>query len=156
MEKVAASFVSILIGTPLYVPWLFARFGKYKRWYLAYFAPPFMWNKAIFAWPASTGFVVLPVIGLLPISSDLRTLILGIIGVSGVLVGFLMMLWTPRWAKPIWQRYLEDNYDWLEIRRVFIPHWRQMDRSTWNTLMDSEEGIDELVRLAREEKYGYL
>ena len=155
MEKVAASFVSILLGASLYIPWIFARLGKYKRWYLAYFAPPFMWNRAIFAWPASAGFVILPIIGLLPISPDLRTLILGIVGVTGVLIGFLMMLWPPEWAKPTWQNYLEDKYSWLEIRRVFIPYWRQMDRQTWNRLMDSKEGIDELVRMAREKAYGY-
>jgi hypothetical protein len=62
-----------------------------------------------------------------------------------------MILWQPRWAKPDWQRYLEDNYSWSEIRNVLIPYWRQMDRSTWNTLMDSEEGIDKLVRMARKE-----
>ena len=155
MEQAAASIVSILIGAPLYLPWIFARLGKYKQWYLAYFAPPFMWGKAIYAWPMSAFFIFTPIIGLLPITPESRTLVWGIIGVIGVILGFLMILWPPRWAKPTWQNYLEDKYSWLEIRKVFIPYWRQMDRSTWNTLMDSEEGIDELVRIAREKTYGY-
>ncbi|MFZ1396769.1 MAG: hypothetical protein WAS33_07725 [Candidatus Promineifilaceae bacterium] len=155
MEKAAASIVSILIGAPLYLPWIFARLGKYKRWYLAYFAPPFMWGKAIYAWPMSAFFISTPIIGLLPITPESRTLVWGIIGIIGVILGFLMILWQPKWAKPDWQRYLEDKYAWREIRGVFIPHWRQMDRQTWNRLMDSEEGIDELVRMAREKTYGY-
>jgi hypothetical protein len=150
MEKVLASLVSILMGAPLYLPWILARTGHYKRWYLAYFAPPFMWGKAIYAWPASAGFVLLPIVSLLPVSPESRTLILGVIGVAGVILGFLMILWQPRWAKPPWQRYLEGTYQWWEIRRVFIPYWRQMDRQTWNMLMDSEEGIDELVAMARQ------
>jgi len=149
MEKVAAAIVSILLGAPLYVPWIFARTGKYKRWYLAYFAPPFMWNKAIFAWPASAFFVFTPILGLLPISNEVFMIAIGVIGVTGVILGFLMMLWTPDWAKPSWQRHLENKYDWIEIHQVFILYWRKMDRSTWNTLMDSNEGIDELVQMAR-------
>ena len=150
MEKVLASIVSILLGSPLYLPYIFARTGHYKRWYLAYFAPPFMWGKAIYAWPASAFFVFTPIISLLPISDDVFMMVIGIIGVMGGILGFLMILWQPRWAKPPWQAYLEATYQWWEIRRVFIPYWRQMDRQTWNMLMDSEEGIDELVAMARQ------
>jgi hypothetical protein len=109
-----------------------------------------MWGKAIYAWPASAFFVFAPIVGLLPVSSDLRLFVWNIIGMIGLILGILMILWQPRWAKPPWQAYLEDNYQWWEIRRVFIPYWRQMDRQTWNMLMDSEEGIDELVAMARQ------
>ncbi len=143
------TILSFMLGAPLYLPWILARIGKYKRWYLAYFAPPFMWHRAIFAFPSATGFVIIPFLRLLPDDPDLRLGIWGYVGLAGVIIGFLMMLWTPRWAKPKWQQYLEDNYPYSEIRRTFVPVWREMDRRQWNRLMDSEEGIDELVRLAR-------
>lgn len=155
MDLLLGTLMMWVFGSPLYLPWIFARLGKYKRWYLAYFAPPVMWGKVIYAWPASAGFIVTPLIVLIPNHGDLRLLVWGIIGTVGVILGFLMVLWQPKWAKPDWQRYLEDKYAWREIRGVFIPHWRQMDRQTWNRLMDSEEGIDELVRMAREKTYGY-
>ena len=149
MEKIFASLLSLLIGLPLYLPWLLARTGKYKRWYLAYFAPPFMWHRAIFFFPASAFFVIVPFMAVLPVNPDLGEAIWGYVGLAGAIIGFLMMLWTPRWAKPKWQQYLEDNYPYSEIRRTFVPVWREMDRRQWSRLMDSEEGIDELVQLAR-------
>jgi hypothetical protein len=150
MNLLLGTLMMWAFGAPLYLPWIFARLGKYKRWYLAYFAPPFMWGKAIYAWPASAGFVFAPFMVLIPNHGDLRLFVWGIVGMAGVVTGFLMILWQPRWAKPPWQAYLEANYQWWEIRRVFIPYWRQMDRQTWNMLMDSEEGIDELVAMARQ------
>ena len=70
---------------------------------------------------------------------------------SGAVLAVVMIVWTPGWAKPKWQRYLEDRYSWREIRGTFIPVWRKMDRQEWATLLDSEAGIRELVRRAREE-----
>jgi hypothetical protein len=145
------SIFSIVLGAPLYLPWVLARVGIYKRWYLAPFMPPLMWSRAIYAWPASALFITAPLVGLLPIDGDARGLVLGIVSMLGVVLAIVMILWTPGWAKPDWQRYLEDNYPWWEIRRVFIPAWQKMDRAYWSKLMDSEEGIEELVRMAREE-----
>jgi hypothetical protein len=150
MERVAASIVSILFGSLFYLPWIFIRLGKYKLWYLAHRIPPFSWPRVMYALPAfATMFILLPFVALLPISNDAAMAVLGVISVIGVILGFILMIWTPRWAQPDWQFYLEGNFEWSEIKRVFIPYWRQMDRRTWISLMDSEEGIDELVRLAR-------
>ena len=152
MVRFWGSIFSVLLGMPVYLPWVLARVGRYKSWYLAPFMPPIIWGRAIYGWPASALFVFAPFVGLLPIGSDGRGLLMGVIGILGVLVAIIMIIWTPGWAKPPWQRYLEDQYTWSEIRGTFIPAWRKMDRKEWATLLDSEAGIRELVRRARQSK----
>ena len=149
MERFWGSIFSILLGAPVYLPWIFIRMGKYKSWYLAPFMPPLMWGRAAYGWPASAVFVLAPFVGILPLAPDEKGIVMGIIGILGVIVAIIMILWTPDWAKPKWQRYLEEKYSWREIRGVFIPAWRKMDRQEWAALLDSEAGIRELVRQAR-------
>ena len=71
---------------------------------------------------------------------------------TGLVLAIIMMIWTPKWAKPKWQYYLESKYTQSEIRNTFIPAWRKMDQQEWGNLLDSEEGIAELVEYARNEK----
>lgn len=137
-------------GAPIYLPWLLARMGYYKRWYLAPFAPPLMWGKAIYLWPISLFFVSAPIVSFLGITGSLASTVMAWISPISIILAFNMLLWTPGWAKPTWQRYLEDKYSWREIREVFIPAWREMDRKQWSQLLDSEQGIEQLVKLARE------
>ena len=88
---------------------------------------------------------------MLPLSDDAFMIVLGWTSLVGGILGLVMIIWTPAWAKPKWQRYLEDKYSWREIRGVFIPAWRKMERKQWGQLLDSEEGIEELVRIARQQ-----
>lgn len=60
-----------------------------------------------------------------------------------------MIIWTPNWAKPFWQRHLESTYSYGEISGVFLPVWRQMDRREWSKKMETKEGIEDLVAYAR-------
>ena len=149
------SIVGVLIfwglAVPFILPWVLIRLGIYKRWYLARAMPPFIWNKALFfIWPASAIFVFAPIIAILPINDDIFMRAWAIVSVSGIIAGLIIAIWTPRWAKPKWQQYLEDTYSKAEIRR-YIPVWRVMDAKRWGKLLDSEEGIDELVAIARGE-----
>jgi hypothetical protein len=148
MKWFFGSLLASLFGLPIYLPWVLARIGIYKRWYLAYSLPPLIWGRAIFMWPVSAVFVCAPFIGLIPVGSDEKGTIWAIVSVAGVILAVIMVIWTPSWAKPKWQRYLEDCYSRAEIR-TFILVWREMDRRTWGELLDSEEGIEELVAIAR-------
>ena len=67
----------------------------------------------------------------------------------GIIITPIIIIWTPSWAKPKWQRYLEENCSQEEIR-VFIPVWREMDKQEWSDYLDSEEGIDKLLKITRE------
>lgn len=140
------------IGSPLYLPWLLAKLGIYKRWYLIPFMPPVAWSKAIYMWPLSAYFICTPIVAMLGVTGEDFLIISSAIGFCGVFLAVLMLLRTPRWAKPKWQLYLEDNYSYQEIHQVFIPVWRKMDRHKWSQLLDSESGIRKLVRIAQEKQ----
>lgn len=151
MERLAAAIVSWLIGAPIYMPWLLARLGFYKGWYLAPFIPPFSWRRWILVWPMSAFFVCMPFVGLLPLSPDDKLNVLATIGVIGFVFAILLILWNPRWAKPAWQRRLEERYTHRQINK-FLDVWRHMDRSEWGRLIETEEGLEELVRRAQGEE----
>jgi hypothetical protein len=110
--------------------------------------PPLIWKRAIFMWPAGAIFLCAPFVGMLPLSPDNRLSVLAVISVVGIILAIVMAIWTPRWAKPKWQRYLEDHYSPEEIH-FFIPVWRNMNPQEWSKLLDSEEGIEELVAITR-------
>ena len=152
MQRLLAGISAILFGFLFILPWILVRKGIYHSWYLAHFAPPFIWGRVIYAWPISIVFISIPIVALLPINDDKFTSLMGAINIIRVILSIYMIGWTPRWAKPPWQRYLEDQYTWSEIRGTFIPAWRKMDRKEWATLLDSEAGIRELVRRARQSK----
>lgn len=154
MKLFLSTLMMWAFGAPVYLPWLLARMGYYKRWYLAPFAPPLMWGKAIYGWPISLFFVVTPLVFLVGIRGEQFDTVVSWLIISSFILTFFMLLWTPDWAKPKWQRYLEDKYSWREIRAVFIPAWREMDRKQWSQLLDSEQGIEQLVKLAREKPRG--
>lgn len=149
MEKIAAIFVSWLIGLPIYLPWVLARLGLYKRWYFAPFIPPFSWRGWIQAWPMSAFLVFFPIIAILPIGDDQFTLVLGLIGGTGIAIALFIMVWTPRWAKPAWQRRLEDRFSHEQISE-FIRTWRKLLFSEWCELIETEKGMLELVDYAIE------
>ena len=149
MEKILAIVLLWLMGMPIYLPGLLARLGVYKNWYLIPFMPPFAWRGIVYMWPFSAFFVCAPFMSLLPLNEDERLQVLAGIGVVGLIFAIILALRQPSWAKPKWLRRLEDQYDYDEINLIFIPAWRKMDRKRWGRLIETEEGLRTLVRLAR-------
>ncbi len=149
MEKILAIFLLWLMGAPIYLPGVLARIGVYKSWYLAPFMPPFSWRRSIHLWPISAIFVCAPFMSLLPLNEDERLQVLAGIGIASVILAIALVIWNPRWAKPLWQRRLEDRYEYDEIKFIFIPAWRQMNRKRWGKLIETDEGLETLVRIAR-------
>jgi hypothetical protein len=149
MEKILAILLLWLMGAPVYLPGVLARLGIYKSWYLVPFMPPFAWRGIVHMWPFSAIFVCAPFMSLLPLNEDERLQVLVGISIAGAILAVIIGLWQPRWAKPTWQRRLEDRYDYDEIKFVFIPAWRKMDRKEWGRLIETEEGLEELVSIAR-------
>ncbi|MDY7076796.1 MAG: hypothetical protein SXV54_07705 [Chloroflexota bacterium] len=65
------------------------------------------------------------------------------------LLCLVFAIWQPRWLKPTWQRRLEDQYSQAEINTVFRPAWRKMNHREWSHLIETEEGLEQLVQMAR-------
>ncbi len=152
MSEFWSIVASFGLASPLYMPWVLARVGIYKRWYLAPFMPPFIWGKAIYGWPVSAVFFAPHFAALLGKTGGSGLEVANLFSLIGFVLAFIMIIRTPKWAKPMWQHYLESKYARAEIRKVFIPVWWNMDRKEWGRLLDSEEGIEELVQLARKNK----
>ncbi|MDA0242799.1 MAG: hypothetical protein OT477_05245 [Chloroflexi bacterium] len=149
MERLLGFLASFIFGLLFYGPWILVRTGWYKIWYLAPALPPLIWGRAVYGWPLGAMFVLGPFLSLVPMTRDLRTEVLGYIVLVSMIVTVWMLIWTPAWAKPFWQRYLESTYSYAEISGVFLPVWRQMDRREWSKKMETQEGIEELVAYAR-------
>ena len=59
--------------------------------------------------------------------------------------GVVIAIWNPPWANPAWLQRLEAQYDEDTIRTL-IANWRKMDRKEWGALIETQQGLDELVR----------
>jgi len=147
VKVILAFLFSFSIASPIYLPWVLARFGKYRGWYLARFVPPFTWSRSVYFFPASAFFLIMPFAILVPV--EMRVMFINLVGFTGFILAPIIAIWTPRWLKPGWQRYLEDKYSQDSIR-AFIPVWREMDKQEWSAYLDSEAGIEELVKITRQ------
>lgn len=134
---------------PIFLPWLLARLGYYKRWYLAPFIPPFSWRGWIQLWPLSAFFICIPLLALTSISDDVFMKSIVVVGTLGVIFAFLMVNKTPSWAKPEWQRRLEDLFSYEQIS-AFINSWHKLPFPKWSEMINTEEGMLELVDYAIE------
>ncbi len=155
MEKLLAGILSWVIGMPIYLPWLLARVGIYKRWYFAPFLPPFSWRGWIQLWPMSAMFVSIPFLSLFGLTGDDFTEVAGIIGIVGIIVAVYMVLWTPGWAKPTWQRRLEERFSYEQVSE-FIRIWKKMPFHEWCNKIETEEGMLELADYALENHAGHV
>ena len=144
-------WIMALIGLLFVGMGVSVRCGWYKTWYIKRVYPPFTYRAAqYFAFPISLFWLTPLLCVLLPISKE-RKLPLGLIGMVGSpILCFVLAVWQPRWLKPTWQRRLEDRYNQAEIDTVFRPVWRKMDRREWGKLIETEEGLERLVEMARD------
>lgn len=149
MDWVIGALFFWLLSMPVILPWVLAKIGTYKRWYLIPLVFPFAWRNWIQLWPLSAVFVCAPFTGLLPIEIEARMKIWATVTVVGVILAIVMVLWTPRWAKPAWQRRLEDRFSHEQIS-AFISVWRKMPFSQWSDMIDTEEGMLALADYAIE------
>ena len=149
INKILATLAMWLLAVPIFLPWLLARLSVYKRWYFAPFIPPFSWRGWIQLWPLSAFFICIPFLALTPLSDDMFMKSIVVVGVLGVIGAFVIVVWTPGWAKPAWQRRLEDRFSHEQIS-AFISVWRKMPFSQWSDMIETEEGMLELADYAIE------
>lgn len=146
-EKILAVLVAWILGLIVALPNLLIRTGFWKSWYLSPTIPPFAVKRMIYLGiPFSLFFWCLPLVLLLPIDDQTAMIWSGRIGVVGIILGITMAALAPSWAKPGWQRRLENRYSHDEIAD-FLPVWQQIDRKDWAQLIETEEGLKQLVEM---------
>jgi hypothetical protein len=153
MWQMWQTWVILLIGFVFVGMGVSVRCGWYKTWYIKRVYPPFTYRAAqYFIFPISLFWFTFPVVGLLPIPKETKS-ILGLVGVCGSpALCLILAIWQPRWLKPTWQRRLEDRYSREEINTVFRPAWRKMNHREWSRLIETEEGLEQLVQMARSQQ----
>jgi hypothetical protein len=147
-EKIFAVLLLWMPGLILAGPGLLIRFGVWKTWYLAPVTPFTAKPMVLLGIPFSLFFWCMPIIALLPIDDDTYMRWIAIVGVIGTILGIVIADVSPGWAKPTWQRRLEERYSKEEINE-FLQVWRKMDQQEWARLIGTDEGLEELVRIAR-------
>jgi hypothetical protein len=70
-----------------------------------------------------------------------------------LIVGFLFMVWTPNWIKPVWLRWLEQEYGYC--LDILIEEAQKMNRWDWEARVRTQKGmqmwIDEVFAHRRAE-----
>ena len=146
-NKLLGIIIMWLLGAPIYLPWVLSQLGFYRGWYLVSFMPPFIGKWTIHLWPLSAVFVCYPFIALSPLNDDVVMKVWAGVSIAGFILTLVLGICNPRWAKPAWQRRLEDRYSRDEIAE-FLRVWRQMDRREWGRLIETEKGLKQLVKMA--------
>lgn len=106
-------------------------------------------------WPLSAVFVCYPFIAISPLSDENVMKVWALVAVLGIIMSALMILKNPRWAKPLWQRRLEDLFSYEQIS-AFIKTWRNLPFSQWCNMIDTEEGMLELADYAIENRTEFI
>lgn len=150
MQILKGIFLSWLLASIFIVPHLLIRLGKWKDWYLSPTVLPFAFKRGVhLGIPFSFLFLFAPCMAFVPGDPYTKLGILLSISAVGFISGIVLALSEPHWAKPGWQRQLEERFTRDEIA-AFLPIWRHMDHQKWGRLIETEEGLEQLVQMARE------
>lgn len=118
--------------------------GKYKIWYLG---PRIFPPQAIIYGLIPFGFAGLElcIITLLPyhLSPDVIGAIITLLVLPTTLLGFILAVWRPRWVRPRWVRWLEDNYG-DRIHTLIVA--ARKDSQAWEERVATQEGLEEWAR----------
>lgn len=114
--------------------------GHFKGFYLIKGIPLAAPASVIYTFfPGGIGALMLAIALLFPNSWIMGT----IVTVGGILImlsALVLMLWKPRWLKPWWLRWLEDNYPFL--LNALLREARQAGRA-WETGIKTQEDLEE-------------
>lgn len=129
-----------ILGCILIYNGLAIKQGTLKRWYL---------GSKIFP-PQALAYILMPlgligveifVMGLLSslFTPDTNGWILGFIVIPTVVISYILAFWRPRWIKPEWVNWLEDNYS--DQLHILIENARQ-NPWAWEKRVSTQEGLE--------------
>jgi hypothetical protein len=151
-EKLLVIGGAALASLPFFALGLLIRLGLWKSWYLQKYYPVIA-MKGSRHLGIPLGLLILLTPPCLFVGSALfarvETMSDCWVGMGSFLLisGVVIAMWNPPWANPPWLQRLEAQYDEDTIRTL-IANWRRMDRKEWGGLIETQQGLDELVRRA--------
>ncbi len=115
--------------------------GDFKRWYLGprIFPPQaIVYGSVLFGLAAIELCVIVALASYL--DPDTTGWVVALTAGLTALSGFVLAIWQPRWIKPHWVRWLEENY-WDRIH-ILIADARRNPRH-WEERVATQEGLEE-------------
>lgn len=148
-DTLKGTLICFLMGLPFLALGTVIRLGIWKSWYLQRYYPVIAMKRSRhLAIPIGLIWFLLPFCLLTGPEGSAAWNRVTVMGLGVLIVGIALAIWEPGWTKPNWQRRLEAQYDEDTIRTL-IADWRRMDRKEWGALIETQQGLDELVRRAR-------
>lgn len=142
MDFFQSSFLlSTVIGLLLFGVGLLARLGYLKRMFIQ--------KKATGVYSRNTGYALMPaglfLLSFYPIflwkgeraTKDLASLI---IIVTLFVLPLVCLVWQPRWLKPAWLQWLEDNYG-PGLEKMFAAA-RKMGPGQWEAQVKTQDDLE--------------
>ena len=135
-----AFLFGLIIGTIFLILGTLMHSGAYKTWYLGpHIFPP---QAVVYATiPVGIAFVILAIMVLFAPNFDPDTngFMVTFCVLPIILFGFILAIWRPRWIKPRWVNWLEDNYS--DQLHILIENARQNPRA-WEKQVSTQEGLE--------------
>lgn len=126
-----------LVGIGMF---LVVRLGIIKSWFILKSVPGILSGRMMYAaFPFGLSFFLLHFIPLQPKYDNLEILVLLI----GPVFGFWFMYHPPRWIKPNWLQWLEQEYGYC--LPVLIEEAQKMNRWTWEAKVRTRAGMQDWI-----------
>ncbi len=151
------SIVAFYVGVFPVGIFLLIRSGIFKSWFILKTLPGLLSARMFFAaFPIGVGFIGLSILPALPgYNPDAFpfTLLLAITIWGGPLIGFWFMYRPPKWLKPSWLQWLEQEYGYC--LPILIEEAQKMNRWAWEAQVRTRSGmqawIDDVFTHRRED-----
>ncbi len=115
--------------------------GSYKKWYLGpRIFPPQALVYASIPFGVAAIELCLIVIFTSSLNPDTTGWIITIIVAPTTIFGFILAAWRPKWIKPHWVQWLEENYD--DKIYILIADARS-NPIAWETRVSTQIGLEE-------------
>jgi len=118
--------------------------GSYKIWYLG---PQIFPPQAVVYGTIPTGIAFLEISMILILAPllgpDITGWMVGLLVLPVLVIAFVLAIWRPKWIKPKWVNWLEENYsDKIDI---LIKDARKNPES-WKVRVATQEGLEVWAR----------
>lgn len=119
--------------------------GSYKRWYLGpkIFPPQAIVYSVI---PFGIAGIEIFVIGIFSpyLGPDTTGWVIAFTVGPILLLGYILAFWRPKWIKPDWVNWLEENYTREELD-ILVATARR-DIQAWEERVSTQEGLEEWAK----------
>jgi hypothetical protein len=120
---------------------ILARLGYFKGVYVSKGFPVLVPKELVYAMvPFGLMIGLLAILPLIPPIDELRMKIVIYFGPPLWIIGGIFAIWQPRWLKPAWLRWLEDNYG--HVREGMFEEARQMGARNWEAQVRTQTDLE--------------